>query len=77
MLKPWDNTFIFILAHSSREEAKKNWNAFRNDPAFQEVVQSASSSCCRQSSTYPNGSNGATEPDFLYLTKSTTKRKSM
>ncbi len=23
----WDNTFIFIVAHSSREEAKKNWDA--------------------------------------------------
>ena len=21
----WDNTFIFMVAHSSREEAKKNW----------------------------------------------------
>src|ERR1700687_593238 len=25
----WDNTFIFMVAHSSREEAKKNWDAFR------------------------------------------------
>jgi hypothetical protein len=36
----WDNTFIVMVAHSSREEAKKNWDAFRADPAFQEVIKS-------------------------------------
>lgn len=36
----WDNTFIFILAHPSREQAKKNWDAMRADPAFQEMVKS-------------------------------------
>jgi NIPSNAP len=36
----WDNTFIFMVAHSSREEAKKNWDAMRADPAFQEVLKS-------------------------------------
>jgi hypothetical protein len=36
----FDNTFIFMLAHPSREEAKKNWAAFAADPAFQEVVKS-------------------------------------
>jgi NIPSNAP len=36
----WDNTFIFILAHPSREEAKKNWDAMRADPAFQEMMKS-------------------------------------
>ena len=35
----WDNTFIFMLAHPSREEAKKNWDAFAADPGFQEVVK--------------------------------------
>ncbi len=35
-----DNTFIYILAHPSREEAKKNWEAMRADPAFQEMVKS-------------------------------------
>ena len=35
----WDNTFIFMLAHASREEAKKNWDAFRADPEFQEVLK--------------------------------------
>src|SRR4249920_1234938 len=28
----WDNTFICIVAHPSREEAKKNWDAMRADP---------------------------------------------
>ena len=36
----WNNTFIFLLAHSSREEAKKNWDAMRGDPEFQEVIKS-------------------------------------
>jgi len=36
----WDNTFIFVVAHSSREEAKKNWDAFGADPEFQEVIKS-------------------------------------
>jgi hypothetical protein len=35
----WDNTFIFMLAHPSREEAKTNWDAFAADPGFQEVVK--------------------------------------
>lgn len=35
----WDNTFIFIAAHSSQEEAKKNWDAMRADPDFQEVIR--------------------------------------
>ena len=36
----WDNTFIFVVAHSSPEEAKKIWDAFRADPEFQEVIKS-------------------------------------
>jgi hypothetical protein len=36
----WGNTFIYILAHPSREEAKKNWDAMFADPAFQEMVKS-------------------------------------
>ena len=35
----WDNTFIFIVAHSSQEEAKKNWDAMRADPDFQELIR--------------------------------------
>jgi hypothetical protein len=35
-----DNTFIYILAHPSREEAKKNWEAMFAAPAFQEMAKS-------------------------------------
>jgi hypothetical protein len=34
------DTFIYILAHPSREEAKKNWEAMFRDPAFQEMMKS-------------------------------------
>ena len=30
-------TFVFLLAHASREEAKKNWEAMQTDPEFQAV----------------------------------------
>jgi hypothetical protein len=36
----WENTFVYILTHASRDEAKKNWAAFHADPAFQEFVKS-------------------------------------
>lgn len=35
-----DNTFVYILAHPSRDEAKKHWAAFQADPAFQEMIKS-------------------------------------
>jgi hypothetical protein len=36
----WDNTFLYLVAHSSREEAKKNWDATLADPAVQEAIKS-------------------------------------
>jgi hypothetical protein len=36
----FDNTFVYILVHPGREEAKKNWDAMRTDPGFQEVMKS-------------------------------------
>jgi NIPSNAP len=36
----WDNTFVFLLAHSSREEAEKNWREMAADPVFQEIIKS-------------------------------------
>jgi hypothetical protein len=36
----WHNTFVDLFAYSSREDAKRNWDAFEADPAFQEVVKS-------------------------------------
>jgi hypothetical protein len=35
-----DNSFVFLISHESRDEAKKNWDAFRLDPEFQEVAKS-------------------------------------
>jgi NIPSNAP len=36
----WTNTFVFLLAHSSRDEANKNWDAMAADPDFQQILQS-------------------------------------
>ena len=30
----WKDTFVYLVAHPSMEEAKKNWNALHTDPAF-------------------------------------------
>jgi hypothetical protein len=35
-----ENTFIYILAHPSRAEAKTHWGAFQADPEFQEMIKS-------------------------------------
>ena len=32
-----ENLFVFLLAHQSRDEAKKNWQAVIADPEFKEV----------------------------------------
>ena len=36
---PSVNSFIWIVADSSREEAKKNWDAVFADPEFQDVIK--------------------------------------
>jgi hypothetical protein len=36
----WDNTFVYLVAHSSREAAKKNWDAMLADPKTQEAIKS-------------------------------------
>jgi hypothetical protein len=36
----YENTFVWIVAHRSREEAKKNWREFHADPAFQKYIKS-------------------------------------
>jgi hypothetical protein len=36
----WDDTFIFLVVDSSREEAKTNCDAMRADSEFQEVIKS-------------------------------------
>jgi NIPSNAP len=35
-----DNTFIYILAHPSREGAKAHWAGFQADPEFQAMIKS-------------------------------------
>ena len=35
-----DDTFVYILAHPSRDEAKKHWAAFQADPEFQAMIKS-------------------------------------
>jgi hypothetical protein len=37
----WANTFIYLVAHPSQEEAKKNWAALHADPAFPEYRKEA------------------------------------
>jgi hypothetical protein len=37
----WANTFIYVVAHPSREEAQKNWDALHADPAFPEYRKQA------------------------------------
>jgi hypothetical protein len=33
-----DNTLIYVISHASREQAQKNWDEFRNDPAWKAVA---------------------------------------
>ena len=37
----WANTFIYVVAHPSKEEGKKNWDALHADPAFPEYRKQA------------------------------------
>jgi len=37
----WANTFIYLVAHPSIDEAKKNWRALHADPAFPEYRNQA------------------------------------
>jgi len=34
-----NDTFVYILAHPSREAAKQHWDAFRADPKFQAMMK--------------------------------------
>ncbi|MGH9775831.1 MAG: NIPSNAP family protein [Candidatus Acidiferrales bacterium] len=34
-----DDRFIWVVAHASHEEAKKNWAAMGADPEFQELIK--------------------------------------
>jgi hypothetical protein len=37
----WANTFIYLVAHPNREEAKKNWDALHADSAFPQYRKQA------------------------------------
>lgn len=36
-----DNTLIYVLAHDSRESARKNWSEFGADPEWREVAKAS------------------------------------
>jgi len=38
-----ENTFVYILAHESREKAKENWSKFGADPEWQQLRTTAAS----------------------------------
>ena len=33
-----EDTLIYVISHASREQAKKNWDEFRNDPEWKAVA---------------------------------------
>jgi hypothetical protein len=35
------NTYMYVLAHQSREAAKKSWDEFRNDPAWKSLRETS------------------------------------
>jgi len=39
----FSDTFVYLIAHDSQEDAEKKWHAFHADPAFQEYVKSEQS----------------------------------
>jgi hypothetical protein len=39
----WNNTFVYVVAHSSREDAKKNWDAMLADPEVQAAIKAEES----------------------------------
>lgn len=37
----WGDTLVYLVAHPSRDDAEKNWQALHNDPAFRPYIESA------------------------------------
>jgi len=37
----WKDTFIYVVTHPSRQEAKKNWDALHSDPLFRRYIEAA------------------------------------
>ncbi|HEX8814860.1 MAG TPA: NIPSNAP family protein [Terriglobales bacterium] len=40
----WDNTFVYLVAHSNPEEAKQNWDAMLADPEVQAAIKAEETS---------------------------------
>lgn len=53
-----ENTLVYILAHESREAAKKSWDAFRADPEWQKVAKESQK----------DGALLAGQPESVFLT---------
>ena len=53
-----ENTLIYILAHKSREAAKKSWADFRADPEWQKIAKE----------TQKDGPLTARAPESVFLT---------
>lgn len=37
----WENTFVYLVVHPSRQAAETNWSALHSDPAFQPYFKAA------------------------------------
>jgi hypothetical protein len=37
----WQDTFVYLLAHTDRQSAENNWKALHADPAFEPFFKSA------------------------------------
>ena len=37
----WADTFVYVVAHPSRVEANKNWDAVHHDPHFRPYIEAA------------------------------------
>jgi NIPSNAP len=55
----WDNTFVYVLDHPSREAAEANWNALHADPEFEPYFKAAAP-LIRQA-------NGSYQVDLVYM----------
>jgi hypothetical protein len=55
----WDNTFVYVLDHPSREAAEANWNALHADPEFEPYFKAAA--------PLIQQANGIYQVDLVYM----------
>jgi len=48
----WKDTFLYLVAHSNVEEAKKNWDSLHSDPAFPPYRKAAAALIEQVNGTY-------------------------